>query len=153
MKVADTDNNFTSFRLLLSVLVVFGHFRDFVDNQPPTWPFSYAMTAVDCFFVVSGYLVSASFDRDGNLFRFYVRRFFRIYPLYLAVIALQTVALATMAPGGPLAHVNETLRYFFLNALFANFAQHDIGGVMNGLANPSFNASLWTLKIEFGFYL
>jgi peptidoglycan/LPS O-acetylase OafA/YrhL/glycosyltransferase involved in cell wall biosynthesis len=153
MKVADTDNNFTSFRLLLSVLVVLGHFRDFVDNQPPTWPFNYATTAVDCFFVVSGYLVSASFDRDANLFRFYVRRFFRIYPLYFAVIVLQTIALATMAPGGPLAHIGETLRYLFLNAIFANFAQHDIGGVMTGLANPSLNASLWTLKIEFGFYL
>lgn len=153
MKVADTDNNFTAFRLLLAVLVVFGHFQGFAGVKAPGWPFTYAAAAVDCFFVVSGYLVSASFDRDSNLFRFYVRRFFRIYPLYFAVILLQTIALASMAPGGPLAHAGETLRYLFLNAIFANFAKHDIGGVMTGMADPSLNASLWTLKIEFGFYL
>ena len=153
MKVADTDNNFTAFRLLLAVLVVFGHFQGFAGVKTFDWPFGYAAAAVDCFFVVSGYLVSASFDRDSNLFRFYVRRFFRIYPLYFAVIVLQTIALASMAPGGPLAHVGETLHYLFLNAIFANFAKHDIGGVMTGLVDPSLNASLWTLKIEFGFYL
>jgi peptidoglycan/LPS O-acetylase OafA/YrhL/glycosyltransferase involved in cell wall biosynthesis len=153
MKIADTDNNFTPFRLLLAVLVVFGHFQAFVGVNSPPWPSNYAATAVDCFFVVSGYLVSASFDRDPNLFRFYVRRFFRIYPLYLAVIVLQALALAGMAPGGPLANVGATLSYLFFNAIFANFVQHDIGGVMTGLVDPSLNASLWTLKIEFGLYL
>ena len=153
MKIADTDNNFTAFRLLLAVLVVFGHFKSFVGIYSPNWPFNYAATAVDCFFVVSGYLVSASFDRDSNLFRFYVRRFFRIYPLYLAVVVLQAIALASMAPGGLIANAGSMLSYLFFNAIFANFVQHDIGGVLTGLVDPSLNASLWTLKIEFGFYL
>ena len=37
--------------------------------------------------------------------------------------------------------------------LLANFLQYDIGGVLSGLHNPGINPSLWTLKIEIGFYL
>jgi peptidoglycan/LPS O-acetylase OafA/YrhL/glycosyltransferase involved in cell wall biosynthesis len=155
MKVAShTDNNFTPFRLLLALLVVLGHFQAFVGVNSPAWPYNYAATAVDCFFVVSGYLVSTSFDRDPNLYRFYIRRLFRIYPLYLAVIVAQALILATIEPSGFVANVPSMLRYLFFNAIFANFVQHDIGsGVLSGLVDPSLNASLWTLKIEFGFYL
>ncbi|MDB5396463.1 MAG: hypothetical protein JWM91_3969 [Rhodospirillales bacterium] len=155
MKVANhTDNNFTPFRLLLALLVVLGHFKAFVGTTSPDWPFNYAATAVDCFFVVSGYLVSTSFDRDPNLYRFYVRRFFRIYPLYLAVIVAQALILASIERAGFVANVPSMLSYLFFNAVFANFVQHDIGGgVMTALVDPSLNASLWTLKIEFGFYL
>jgi peptidoglycan/LPS O-acetylase OafA/YrhL/glycosyltransferase involved in cell wall biosynthesis len=150
----DTDNNFTALRLLLAVLVVFGHFQVFDGVKSPPWPYSYASTAVDCFFVVSGYLVTNSFDRDSNLYRFYIRRFFRIYPLYLVVIVLQAIALGAIEPAGYLANAGSLVKYLFFNAVFANFAQHDIGnGVLNGLTDPSLNASLWTLKIEFAFYL
>ncbi len=152
--VVDTDNNFTPFRLLLALLVVLGHFKVFTGIESPAWPFNYASTAVDCFFVVSGYLVTASFDRDPNLFRFYVRRFFRIYPLYFAVIVAQAVILASIEHAGLIANIPSMLRYLFFNAIFANFVQHDIGsGVLTSLSDRSLNASLWTLKIEFGFYL
>jgi peptidoglycan/LPS O-acetylase OafA/YrhL/glycosyltransferase involved in cell wall biosynthesis len=152
--VKDTDNNFTPLRLLLALLVVFGHFQAFVGVKSPPWPYNYAATAVDCFFVVSGYLVTNSFDRDPNLYRFYTRRFFRIYPLYLVVIILQALALGAIEPAGYLANAGSIGKYLFFNSIFANFAQHDVGnGVLTGLADPSLNASLWTLKIEFAFYL
>jgi peptidoglycan/LPS O-acetylase OafA/YrhL len=150
----DTDNNFTPLRLMLALLVVFGHFQAFIGIKSPPWPYNYAATAVDCFFVVSGYLVTNSFDRDQNLYRFYIRRFFRIYPLYLVVIILQALALGAIEPAGYIANAGSIAKYLFFNAIFANFAQHDIGnGVLNGLVDPSLNASLWTLKIEFAFYL
>lgn len=147
------DNNFTPLRLLLALLVVLGHFQILAGVTHPPWPFGYAAAAVDCFFVVSGYLVSNSFDRDPSLKRFYLRRFFRIYPLYLAVVLAQTAILGCLG-----SNDGETdrslLRYFLVNAAFANFLQYDVGdGVLSGLANPSLNPSLWTLKIEFGFYL
>ncbi|MDE1968443.1 MAG: acyltransferase family protein, partial [Alphaproteobacteria bacterium] len=74
-------NNFTAFRLLLALWVLLGHYKIFIGDFDPPWPFEYAMAAVDCFFVVSGYLVTSSFDRDSDFLRFYIRRFFRIYPL------------------------------------------------------------------------
>jgi peptidoglycan/LPS O-acetylase OafA/YrhL/glycosyltransferase involved in cell wall biosynthesis len=148
------DNNFTALRLLLALMVVLGHFQLLNGVASPPWPFEYAGAAVDCFFVVSGYLVTNSFDRDSNFRRFYIRRFFRIYPLYVAVVAAQTLTLGLLEPSGLLANAGSLLRYFVVNAAFANFLQYDVGhGVLTGLINPSLNPSLWTLKIEFGFYL
>ncbi|TAK83858.1 MAG: acyltransferase, partial [Aquabacterium sp.] len=156
MRIDDRDaqNNFTLLRLVLALLVLLGHFKAFVAVWSPPWPFNYAAAAVDCFFVVSGYLVSKSFDRDSNFSRFYLRRFFRIYPLYIAVVLAQTVILGCLAPGGFVANLRSEFDYLMVNAVFANFIQHDIGeGVLRGLTDPSLNASLWTLKIEFAFYL
>jgi len=146
-------NNFTVLRLALALLVVLGHSHLLAGVGAPPWPFNYAAAAVDCFFVVSGYLIASSFDRDNDLRRFYLRRFFRIYPLYIAVVLAQTLFMAWLAPGGAAAHAGELLKYFAVNAVFANFLQHDVGGALSGLSDPSLNASLWTLKIEVGFYL
>ena len=147
------DNNFTVLRLGLALMVVLGHFKAFVGIFNPDWPFSYAATAVECFFVVSGFLVTHSFDRDPDLKRFFIRRVLRIYPLYFGVIVAQSLILASLAPGGIAGNIAGMASYLAANAVFANFANHDIGGVLTGLADPSLNASLWTLKIEFAFYL
>jgi peptidoglycan/LPS O-acetylase OafA/YrhL len=58
-----------------------------------------------------------------------------------------------LLPNGPFSEPQSTLRYLLSNMLFANFLQYDIGGVLAGLHNPGINPSLWTLKIEIGFYL
>jgi len=47
----------------------------------------------------------------------------------------------------------ETLRYIAVNAVFMNFLQYDIGHIVSTLPNPGINPSLWTLKVEVGFYL
>lgn len=148
------DNNFTVLRLTLALLVVLGHFKAFIGIVSPPWPFDYAGVAVECFFVVSGYLVTNSFDRDPDLKRFFIKRVCRIYPLYIAVVVVQTILLGSLAPDGIQGNLGSMLDYLLANALFANFVQHDVGrGVLAGLADPSLNASLWTLKIEFAFYL
>jgi peptidoglycan/LPS O-acetylase OafA/YrhL/glycosyltransferase involved in cell wall biosynthesis len=148
------DNNFTPLRLGLALLVVLGHFKAFVGIESPPWPYNYAALAVECFFVVSGYLVTNSFDRDPDLLRFFIKRLFRIYPLYIAIVIAQTLILGAMAPGGIQGNLGSMGTYLLANAAFANFLQHDIGsGVLNTLVDPSLNAALWTLKIEFAFYL
>ena len=61
--------------------------------------------------------------------------------------------MLALLPGGPLSEPQSTLRYLSANLMLANFVQYDIGGVLAGLRNPGINPSLWTLKIELGFYL
>lgn len=148
------DNNFTPLRLMLALLVVLGHFQAFIGIHSPDWPFNYAAVAVECFFVVSGYLVANSFDRDPDLRRFFIKRLFRIYPLYITVVLAQTLILGSLEERGFLANLGSMATYLAANAVFANFLQYDVGtGVLTGLVDPSLNASLWTLKIEFAFYL
>ncbi len=61
--------------------------------------------------------------------------------------------MLALLPGGPFSEPRSTLRYLAANMLLANFLQYDIGGVLADLHNPGINPSLWTLKIEIGFYL
>jgi peptidoglycan/LPS O-acetylase OafA/YrhL len=145
-------NNFTLLRLILALLVVLGHFVILPAGKPASGIFGYANFAVDTFFVVSGYLIYASFDNQPVIGKFYIRRLFRIYPLYMTVILAQALIMAVLA-GGIRENANELLRYLGLNLMMANFLAHDIGGLLSGLHNPGINPSLWTLKIEFAFYL
>ncbi|HEX3996537.1 MAG TPA: acyltransferase, partial [Acetobacteraceae bacterium] len=78
---------------------------------------------------------------------------FRLYPMYLCIVLAQTLAMLLLLPAGPFSEPADTLRYVAANAVLANFLQYDICGVLDGLRNPGINPSLWTLKIEIGFYL
>ena len=149
----ETLNNFTLLRLLLALMVVLGHFKLLSGTAYPPFPFNLADAAVDCFFVVSGFLITGSYERCHGLGSFYVRRIFRLYPMYVCIVVLQTVDMLALLPGGPFSEPHSTLRYLAANMLLANFLQYDIGGVLAGLHNPGINPSLWTLKIEIGFYL
>lgn len=146
-------NNFTLLRLLLALMVVFGHFKRLSGVVDPPFGFDMADLAVDCFFVVSGFLIAGSFDRSRAVLGFYTRRVFRLLPMYAFVVLAQTVVMLALLPGGPFSAPAQTLRYVVVNLSFANFLQYDIGGVLNHLLVPGINPSLWTLKIEMGFYL
>ncbi len=152
-RVDEDRNNFTLLRVLLALLVVLGHAKLLSGTAWPRFPFNLADAAVDAFFVVSGFLIAGSYERCHGLAAFYVRRIFRLYPMYLFVVLLQTAAMLALLPAGPFSEPHATLRYVAANALLANFLQYDIGGVLSGLRNPAINPSLWTLKIEIGFYL
>jgi peptidoglycan/LPS O-acetylase OafA/YrhL len=149
----DGRNNFTLLRVSLALMVVLGHAKLLSGTAWPGFPFNLADAAVDSFFVVSGYLITGSYERCRGLLAFYVRRIFRLYPMYLFIVAAQAAIMLALLPGGPLSEPRETLHYLAANAVLANFLQYDIGGVLSGLRNPGINPSLWTLKIEIGFYL
>jgi peptidoglycan/LPS O-acetylase OafA/YrhL len=152
LRPEEETNNFTLLRLLLALMVVLGHFKLLSGTDYPPFPFNLADAAVDCFFVVSGFLIAGSYERTRGLWSFYVRRVFRLYPMYATIVIVQAAIMLALLPGGPLSEPHATLRYLAANLLFANWLQYDIGGVLNGLDNPSINPSLWTLKIEIAFY-
>lgn len=150
----ESANNFTVLRLLLAVMVVFGHFKMLSGGASSRFPFNLADAGVDCFFVVSGYMITGSVERSRGVLAFYTRRVFRLVPMYGFVVLAQTVVIVSLLPDGPFSAVQQAASYVVCNLLFANFLQPDIGGVLLGhLAVPSINPSLWTLKIEIGFYL
>ena len=73
--------------------------------------------------------------------------------MYFCVVLVQTVIMLALLPGGPFSEPHATLRYLAANMLLANFLQYDIGGVLTGCITRASIPSLWTLKIEIGFYL
>lgn len=82
--------------------VAFGHFA-FWNERRDVIPLSFVL-AVDFFFVLSGFVIAHSLfqapDRNDWISRFPVRRFFRIYPLYI------TAALLAAFVTQPLRGVN-----------------------------------------------
>ena len=123
LRPEEETNNFTLLRLLLAVAVVFGHFKLLSGTDYPAFPFNLADAAVDCFFVVSGFLIAGSYERTRVLWSFYVRRVFRLYPMYATIVIVQTIIMLALLPGGPLSEPHATLRYLGANLLFANWLQ------------------------------
>lgn len=146
-------NNFTPLRLLLASLVMLFHFKILTGEPGAHWPMVYPDFAVEGFYVISGILIYDSFDRKPDYTAFFIKRFFRLYPLYFVMIVLQTVLLLALQPDGVAAHLRQAGGYFAANVVFLNFLQNSIGDVLAGSHDAGINPSLWTLKIEVTFYL
>ncbi|TCW78808.1 hypothetical protein C5O80_31460 [Burkholderia sp. SRS-46] len=87
-------------RFFLSVVVVAGHFVLLVRPDPYQMfggGYLNPLSAVYGFFILSGYSIAASLEREN--FGFYRRRFLRIWPLYLAAITFG-MSMYFLAPNG-----------------------------------------------------
>ncbi|GIE74799.1 hypothetical protein Aph02nite_07490 [Actinoplanes philippinensis] len=123
-------------RAVAVLLVVYAHLTRFVftDLRAVTGEWLHAGPAgVMLFFLVSGYIIPASLERHGDLRAFWRSRVRRLFPLYLAAIAVLAVA---HPPADPLATAvgHATMLPF-------------LAGV------PLITAVFWTLSFEMAFYL
>ncbi|NMM78535.1 acyltransferase [Acidovorax sp. SRB_24] len=128
-----------AWRALAALLVLWAHWGaalGWPGTGPQGW-LRFAFTGVDLFFVLSGFVFApVLLQRPVPSLRAYgLRRVLRIYPAYLAALALY-VALA-WAAGRPLAHLPEHL-------LMAHLQSRE----MAFYYNPAF----WSLPVEVGFY-
>lgn len=123
-------------RAIAAVIVVAFHFGG------PRWTWLSGWVGVQLFFVLSGFLITTLMLREEesrgrvSLRSFYVRRFFRILPVYLVVLAA-TYALAHL--NGASTRLRESMPYYLL--MVNEFAP-----------NQAFPHS-WTIAIEWKFYL
>jgi peptidoglycan/LPS O-acetylase OafA/YrhL len=105
----------------------------------PTF-FNLGVYGVLVFFLVSGYIIPSSLERHGDVRAFWIGRAFRLYPLYLAVIAV-VLALSWWIPVRA-----EVPRDGYAVAAHATMLM-DVAGVA-GVMN-----TMWTLSYEMVFYL
>lgn len=147
---SDDAAHFLILRIVLAAAVLFSHFPKITATQP-TLKLMSPTLAVEAFFVISGWVVSASFARSATLSGFWLRRFARLYPLYVFVIIAQASAAWLVAhPSSDLA--GELLRYLTVNLAFMNFLQPTLFGLLADAPVKALNPSLWTLKLEVIFY-
>ena len=142
------ENNLDILRLMLSLQVVAVHMRDHLAAEVPE--FITAFSGVPGFFFVSGMLVYASCMKNG-LYRYFSKRFYRIFPGLLFVTLGSLLFLLTIKGSEFFIDNNEVISLWFLSQISIGQAYNpsifrDVGtGVLNG--------SLWTITVEILFYL
>ena len=156
MKFADftngQQNNLNLMRLIAATAVAFSH-SYFFTNQfaiEPLFALTSNMTlgylAVFIFFVISGFLVSQSYERSKSISRFIAARALRIYPALIVVLILSAyvmgVFFTTLDPSEYLMR-NEVRRYVEDNILFK--VNQSLPGVFK---EEGINGSIWTLRYE-----
>lgn len=108
------------------------------------FPFSFGQVGVAIFFVVSGFCIHLSFQQQGQEWRsFWIRRFWRIYPAYIAATAFAVVFLAT----------NSRLD-LHSSPIWVQVAAHAF--LVHNLNQATFagiNGSFWSLAVEAQLYL
>lgn len=149
-------NCFDAVRLIAASAVIFDHAYALSASEFRLGLLSNSLgaIAVKIFFVVSGYLIFSSWERDGNLFRYLIRRSLRIFPA-LFVLCVLTVFIV-----GPTFtslkifdyFARREVWYYFYNVIL--YPVYALPGVFRENAYPiAVNGSLWTLPVEFAMYL
>jgi peptidoglycan/LPS O-acetylase OafA/YrhL len=149
-------NNFDLLRLSLAFMVVIFHTG--VLSQAPalewmrTW--MSADFGVQGFYVVSGFLVTMSYDKCSGLMSYAQKRVRRIAPAYVAVVAGAALLFVFISSLHWTSYFGDRTwwSYVFWNLLLLNFVSPDLPGVFDGNYKQAVNGSLWTIKIEVAFY-
>jgi peptidoglycan/LPS O-acetylase OafA/YrhL len=150
-------NNFDALRLLFASMVFLFHVAVLTALPSFSWLQRYVSAgfAVQAFFVVSGFLVSMSYERSDSLSGYFSKRLRRIAPAYVVVVVVCAVALVTVSTYSAaeyFAHP-QFWRYLGYNLVLANFGEPTPPGVFEHHLYPAVNGSLWTIKIEMAFYI
>lgn len=168
------NNSFGFLRTVFALLVVVDHafpLGGYNGGVDPMWAWTKGQEdiggmAVAGFFVLSGFLVTRSFEGSPNVVRYLWKRILRIFPGFwvcLAVTALVFGTIATLYQHGTLSgYFNLSsvgpVGYIYHNA-FLNMNQWDINGLLYGTPYShtgypqAFDGSLWTLIYEFKCYI
>jgi len=133
-------------------------------------PLRYGVFGVELFFVLSGYCIHRSqakalaADPDAKsmkIGRFFLRRFFRIYPTYVAALALAGVLRYVVLPymaskGYALDAEDATSQHSWSNlGITLSAMQNVLPFPSGGTYTPAFpyERIYWTLSLEIHFYL
>jgi peptidoglycan/LPS O-acetylase OafA/YrhL len=142
-------NNFDLIRLVAAFLVVINHCFAHLQLPVPAWytlviePFQ----PVPMFFVMSGFLISASLERSKSLQQYFTNRFARIFPGLWGCIIVSIFVYWVI--GGVSFFHAETVPWLF--AQISGFIYTP--SFLKDFGFGSYNGSLWTLFVELQFYV
>ncbi|MBC7708636.1 MAG: acyltransferase [Rhizobacter sp.] len=155
------DNNFDVLRLFAAWLVLFSHSYP-LSGQPFADPFSRYVgldtaggVGVAIFFLLSGYLVTQSWQRSSSVTSFVWKRVRRIYPALVVCVLISVLLvgpiLSTLAPAVYATHP-QSISYL-LTATGWDI-QYVVPGVFwDNTYRHTFNGSLWSLPYELACYV
>src|SRR4051812_7426859 len=141
-------NNFDLLRIFAATEVLLYHSYTHLNIPVPTW-FTYLLNfpGVSMFFMISGYLISASYERKPDLKTYFRNRALRIYPALWCCIILTILTLTIV------------LKINFFNKEFIPWVISNCIGIiytphfLSQFGFGSYNGSLWIIPVELQFYI
>lgn len=150
-------NNFGALRLLFASLVILGHsFEQTKGGWPSeiltriTGTLDFGESAVNGFFLISGYLIAASYYHSSSVKSFLIKRCLRIYPAFAMASIISVFVFAPLAGGWTL--FSDYTWKDWLKIPFKILIL-DMPWVDGAFGKISLNIPLWTIKWEFLCYL
>ena len=147
-----TQNNFDFLRLSLAIIVFISHLGYLSQSEELAFlqiiPIDYFVFG---FFVISGFLISQSYEKNTNLKNYFKKRINRIMPGYILIITISAVFLSFVSNYSLFDYFTniKLYSYYFWNLILLNFMEPSLPGVFN---NQAVNGALWTIKTEMAFY-
>lgn len=149
-------NNFDLLRLVLAVLVLRCHAGLLGLSLPWTEDryFLGGRSAVECFFVISGFLIFKSWESKPQLGNYIEKRARRILPAYVFVVVGCALGLSLVSRLSFVEYFthHEVWKYITAHLAFVGFLQNTLPGVFTESVQSYTNGPLWTIKIEVMFY-
>lgn len=155
MATISRENNFDLIRLFAALQVVFWHTREHLGLSSKIVPevsnFIRFFPGVPIFFTVSGFLIYAAFERNPSLLGYLKNRCLRIFPaLWFAFLFV----LITLFITGFVNSSNLFSKQFLAwTATQVTIFQFYTPQMLRGFGVGTPNGSLWTIFLEFSFYL
>lgn len=140
-------NNFDLIRIFAATQVLVFHTIDHLHIEKSTWltPLDY-FSGVPIFYTISGYLISASYERTTSLTNYFRNRLLRIYPglwgcLFLTVLVASLFGFNFINKSAFFWLISQMAGLIYTPSFLADFGF------------GSYNGSLWTITIELQFYI
>ncbi|AMO20271.2 acyltransferase [Flavobacterium columnare] len=150
-------NSINFLRFLMANIILLAHLAELTKDKSLHFLslFCKSNLAVSGFFILSGFLVTKSLVNTPNLKMYFLKRAKRILPAYITIIILSVIILSALSTLSYQDYFTNrrTYRYFFWNLFFLNFVEPCLPSVFTTNPIPFINGSLWTMKIEEGFYI
>jgi len=139
-------NNFDLLRIFAALQVVMIHSALHLGvAQPGWWWLVDAFPGVPIFFMISGFLISASYERSSSVASYARNRILRIYP-GLWCCLLVTILVASLFGFGFVRW--QALEWLVCQLVGVIYTPH----FLRSFGFGSYNGSLWTIPIELQFY-
>ena len=154
-------NNFDVIRFTLALLVIVTHSYGSLLGPSAAEPLlaatrgqlGFGDLAVDFFFVISGFLITASWINGQGLLSFLSKRVLRIYPAIAVAILLCLVVVAPLGAERPAEYLRQLSPLTFLHSLLQLQIPQQSGIFVSQAYPGILDLSLWTIRYEFLCYL
>lgn len=154
-RVISGDNNISTIRLALALMVLWSHSFAFYYGTEAGEPISVLTrglynagnVGVACFLIMSGALVLRSWEKSAPI-DFLIKRLLRLYPAYFVAVFFGAFIVAPIYAGLPLSQVitDHFLKWLLKNIAFNGYAPVD--GVFVHSPVKVINGSLWSIFFE-----